>query len=424
MAISLRGAAGTSGGNTSNYSINVPSGTVAGDVTVLFAMQTGSNTLSAPSGWTTLFSVPGAIAAYRVFQAGDPSTVNVTSSAGNWFEGGAISYSGVDNTNPIDGVNYCAALASTYYNPGLWLAPSVSPNFAGDQIVCCYCRIDSGGGWSYTLPGTLTSRVSSTYGPNYVMADMTASGGGPTGSQIVSGSVSGGFELGAQIALKAAGASAVTNTAVPTVGGIMFTEGNVTSFVPDLSTIGVQNGDLVLTCIQSVYSITPPAGYSLVYALSGVVSVFSHVFSSGDTTTPAFTLGATGYASMECMLIRPSAAGTSPAAVDASGANSGTNTATAPGVNPSFTTDLLVVIIGNSTTSTATWTGLPSGLGVTLASGYGPSFVIGWLDEAPQPTSAYTGTMSITGSSTVLGLSLAFSLGAPPAPTASICVIT
>jgi RHS repeat-associated protein len=102
-------ATNTSNGATS-LTVNRPTGTQTGDV--MFAhivVNTGTSTISAPSGWTQIATTNNAqvrsSAFWRVATASDPSSFSFTFDGSYQASGGIAAYGGVDQTNPVDDWN-------------------------------------------------------------------------------------------------------------------------------------------------------------------------------------------------------------------------------------------------------------------------------------------------------------------------------
>jgi RHS repeat-associated protein len=102
-------ATNTTDGATS-LTVNRPAGTQTGDV--MFAhmvVNTGTSTISAPSGWTQIATTNNAQVRsstfWQVATASDPSSFAFTFDGSYQASGGIASYSGVDQTSPVDDWN-------------------------------------------------------------------------------------------------------------------------------------------------------------------------------------------------------------------------------------------------------------------------------------------------------------------------------
>lgn len=115
-------------------SVNVPSGTVAGDV--MLAQITSSKntaTLTAPAGWTAIRSdnltylTVGVVQRlfYRVATAGEPASYSFGASVAGAIAGTIVNFRGVDNTTPI--FNHSGATGSLL----LSTAPAIASCTAG-----------------------------------------------------------------------------------------------------------------------------------------------------------------------------------------------------------------------------------------------------------------------------------------------------
>lgn len=427
MAIALRAAAVGPSVQATSTTINLPTGTTTGDVTIVAAVQTGANTITPPSGWTAILNIPGIAIYWRAFQAGDPSSITFASPAANWWESTIISYSGCDTTAPIDGFASCVFYNGNGNQPAstLYRAPSVNPNFAADQLVCIYAHDNLQAGGTITLPSGLTSRASSSAGPSVCMADKALTDGTPTGNQNATwDAMTAVRQFGAQIALKAAGASPTT-VAAPSVGiaGLLVFSALGSITIP-LSQLSPQQGDLVVVGTASNLAVTPPSGYTLAQSAGGA-ALYTHVFNAGDSTSPLFTIGGGGDINAAVFLLRKIGTGTAAPALDNSGVNTATATVSTPSLTPSGSGEMLICFYGNASTLAGSWTATPAGLTNDISSGWGPCLLMGWTKPAANPTGAFSATNSV--SATVGAIAALFKvLSSAPTGTAGIvvCVCT
>src|SRR3954470_7401387 len=124
----------TSSGATA-LSLNVPSGTAAGDVMVAAVSSVSTTAPATPTGWTkvTAASVPygsGSLTVFtRVAATAEPASYSFT--LGGTFEasGEVSSYLGVNNTTPVQ------VSASASGNAKLLTAPSVTTTTANDFVI-------------------------------------------------------------------------------------------------------------------------------------------------------------------------------------------------------------------------------------------------------------------------------------------------
>lgn len=144
----------------SRLSINVPAGTVVGDVMIAAIATTPSSVpITAPAGWTLIRAVTQTTTTsnrvstyYRVATAGEPASYTWTLSTTHaGAAGGIVSYSGVDTSNPVD-VSAGAATASSLSHA----APSITPTVAGDMLVTVHAYASAS---SWTPPAGMTERV-------------------------------------------------------------------------------------------------------------------------------------------------------------------------------------------------------------------------------------------------------------------------
>lgn len=146
--------------NGSRLSIDVPAGTVAGDVMIAAITASPSGVpITAPAGWTLVQDVvqpagSGSRVAtyYRVATAGEPANYAwALSSAHNGAAGGIVSYSGVDPLNPID-VSAGAATPSAATHT----APSVTTTVGGGMLVTVHAYASAA---AWTPPAGMSERV-------------------------------------------------------------------------------------------------------------------------------------------------------------------------------------------------------------------------------------------------------------------------
>lgn len=412
MTVAVVGTSVGPNTNGTSTSTSLPSGTTTGDVTILAVVFQSAVTLVPPSGWAAIVNVPGFLVCYRVYQAGDPTSVTTTATTGTGFwESLGIAYSGLDTTNPVDAANVCplySSISAAYY------APSVSPGFATDTLLCIYGRGGSAAGSALTLPSGLTSQVSTVAGPCLQIASKTLTSAAPTGPQKATGTISNQAQVGAQIALKAAGATAVSPTPQTTLAGIQFFYSNSASWGPNLTNLGVLPGDLVVVFASGpdLSTLTPPAGYTLAASIPNVVDMFTHSFVSGDAVAPLFTTSLSFFEA-QMLLVRGQGSGAALPSLDISGTASGSSgTVTSPNLTSAGSNELLCCFFGVPSTAGGTWTTLPTGFSDDPNSGSGPSTVLGWLEPAANPTGAFTAAQS---QGIAIGVIAAlFGLGAVP----------
>jgi hypothetical protein len=176
--------------NASTLSIAVPAGTVAGDVMIAAITVTPSTVpITAPGGWTQIRAVTQASGGgsqlatyYRVATASEPASYTWTlTTSHTGAAGGIVSYSGVDNTTPID------VSASVITNSSLnHTAPTITTSIANDMLVTVH-EYESASSW--TPPGGMTERVDiasravSSNGITLEMNELVLGAAGATGAK-------------------------------------------------------------------------------------------------------------------------------------------------------------------------------------------------------------------------------------------------
>lgn len=222
MPIAFRAADGanTGTGTATSIAVNVPAGTVDGDVMVAVVFTTGGTgaEISAPAGWTTVNNTEvGTVLAVATFYrvaSSEPASYTFTFDTTSSRQGGAIisSYSGVDNTTPVD-VNDVLTESASDAN---FDCPSVTTTVDDCMLVCT-------GGWQSTATASWPAGTDERQEQNTSHASVNRSGGvaddllgaaGPTGTRTVTLSGNGSDKVGTSVALRPAG-GAVTATIPP-----------------------------------------------------------------------------------------------------------------------------------------------------------------------------------------------------------------
>lgn len=410
------------------YTVNLPSGTAVGDVTIIAACHAATSSSAVPdspttpTGWTTLMSVPGFLLCYRVYQAGDPTSVTTTWGGTEWTTLCAISYTGCDTANPIDGINYCveqnrANTASPYR------APSVAPRYASGQIVCFYGYGTSSSGTVITLPGTLTSRAASTAGPSLTIADAAAGATNtPTGDQVATNINTAGYlQFGCQVLLKASGAATLTQASnFVNMAGVMQLSPSASTSVtlPSLAQYGMQANDLLLLNVVSSATVTPPAGWTTLQTTTDGIVCY-RVAQAGDTNTPAYTLGTSAGSACTLTMLRAAYnAGSVAPAVDTSGKSTAASTTSvaSPSLTPATAADYLALYAGSGTGTAATWS-FSAGVAKESADNSGPTNAFAFANPSANPSGSFTCTSTVSLASLSTWAVLA-RLPAPPAAQA------
>ncbi len=183
--------------NGTTLSINVPAGTMAGDVMIAAIATTPSGvTITAPAGWTPIQAITQAVATsnrvstyYRVATASEPASYRWTLTASHaGATGGIASYIGVDNANPIDVSAGQATPSGTNH-----AAPSITTTVAGDMLVTVH-EYASARSWSPPAGMTervdIASRSGNTAGVTLEMNDLLLGAAGATGVKTATASAS------------------------------------------------------------------------------------------------------------------------------------------------------------------------------------------------------------------------------------------
>ncbi len=425
MAISLRGTSTGPNSFAHATTINLPTGTTTGDLTIVVGSYFNLSAVTVPAGWTAAFNFNGQFAFYRVFQVSDPSSLTISAAGvtNAFWQTAAISYIGCDGSTPVDVVNACVSIENgaqaSSWGTGYFNAPSVNPNFVNDLLVGCFINGNSGGGGSFAAPSGFTARVSSTAGPNVGIADKQLSSAAATGNAITTnfgGLANDDPYSGVMIALHASGDTPSAQSAATVIwGGVAFHAandsgpGNVT--VP-LSEIAAQQNDLI--CIFAVGSsgtLTAPAGYSTQQSGNGSY-LFTRTFQAGDAN-PAVALSVTARTAVAAVALRLSyGAGSGAPIIDQTNSAAGSGsptTAVLASLTPGNAHEYLLTWFGQSdTTGSDTWTP-PAGLTKQAQNTFGPSAILYDIQPASVPTG--TQTAQDTLANQIFGIGLLVSPG-------------
>jgi len=102
----VRGTFSDGNPNGTSISLTLPSSIQPGDISVVGIVSASTDaTFTPPTGWTTLLNAGSNGVFYRIYQTGDSTTIAFTASESNWLTAQGITYTGVDQTNPIDSFN-------------------------------------------------------------------------------------------------------------------------------------------------------------------------------------------------------------------------------------------------------------------------------------------------------------------------------
>lgn len=410
MAISKRATSTGPNNSSTTTTINLPAGVTTNDVSFLIATNVSGGTMTEPSGWTVIAKVPGSIACYRAWQSGDPSSVAVTCSSSNWFESAIITYIGVDTTTPIDTSNSCV-FHSAGVSDAKYRAPSLNPNFAGSQLLVGYTDQHSNGGGTLTIDGSLTSQVSSTAGPRVAWCDKALTDGTSTGNMDATWLSRATARFGIQVAIKASGASATTVSApkLSFAGAQLHVSGAGTSFAVDFTPLAPATGDFVIVSIacEVALSSSTPSGYTLQQTHNTKKLLYTHSWTSGDTTSLTFTTGSSAFFTAITAIIRRTGTGALNPVFDQSSQNTGTTTVASTAMTPAGSAEMLLCFWGSETSTAGTWSSPPG----SFATGdprieTGPNQYFGWVQPAAVPTGTFSVTLSQSATQAVQSLLL------------------
>lgn len=225
---SLRSVATNEASGTS-VTVNVPSGTVDGDVMIaqISWMSNTVKTVTPPGGWTLLETDVNSAFEQRTYvrvASSEPANYAWTFSGTVRVEAGIGSFIGVDNTTPIDVSNGQFNSSSTSVT-----APSVTTTVANALLV--FCGSGNGQG-TYTPPSGMTEQwddntTIGTLDVSFEMAIETLGAAGATGTRVatLSGALG---NIGQLIALKPAAVAADEIGAryeISTLGVMVFAPG-------------------------------------------------------------------------------------------------------------------------------------------------------------------------------------------------------
>lgn len=388
-------------GPTTNSTTNVIAlpGGVLGDLIIVGYTQTVAigtvpgPVVTPPAGWTTLFNVNGQGAIYRLVQAGDPTSITLTSTISNTWASCALRYFNVDQTNPIDVSNNCiASQAASGTFAGYYNAPSVAPKYPNDKLVGIWMISTTFPGVP-TLPTGFVQRAF-TNGQGIIAADRTLVGTGLTGNQFATWSGTGGvLYTGVQIAIKYAPDTVATPQSTPATWGAAYgTTGSVASTTIPLSRLGARTGDLVCTFAIPVAgtTITTPAGYTRSALINGAY-LFTKIYAAGDAD-PVYTNSGTVNTTTSTVCIR--AVNTSGVTLDqvltAAGTGSSPFTATLLPATPASPSNYVLVTYQSSTSGGTIVT--PTTLVGQGSSNTGNMIWLGDVQPGSVPTPSYVAT--------------------------------
>jgi hypothetical protein len=427
--------AGSTGPNSSGASetLTLPTGyNTAGNITLaafIFSYATGTVVVP-PSGWTVLYSSMNCLVCYRLYQSGDASTITATATGtptgSPFWMSAAVTYSGVDATNPVDGVNSLTSypVGSGQVFSHTTRGPSLNPNYATDQLVTFSMLAYSGNGGSFTPPSGQTTRASAASGPSCAISDVALSSAAATGDQTSTWAAAGASglpQVGVNVLLKTSGATPQTPASPnPSIVGLSAIESGTAAatWTPNLAWLNLQAGDLLVVGLTNSVSgttgttMTPPSGWTQIQSLN-FGAVFTHTWTgSGDNTSPVFTLGASAFAEGVVSVLRKTGTGTQVPAVDLSGSAGGTSTsASAPSLTCANPPEALLLHFMAQSTSSGGWSTTPTGPTTDAQITFGPSVLFAFEAAASNPSGTFSASQS---SANVAAFSALVKLAAAP----------
>ncbi len=210
-AIVFRAAASTDqNGSAASIAINRPTGTVKGDVMVaIIAVRPSTVTITAPSGWTLVRrgdnpnGESNTLAVYRrVAGSSEPASYTWTFSSNTGNAGGILSFSGVDNANPVDVHGGALTTAAST----LITAPSVTTSVAGAMVVTGHEYASSR---RWTPPAGMTEAfdvasraVNNNAGVAVLGSYVLQAAAGPTGTKVATTTGNAATGVGVTLALR------------------------------------------------------------------------------------------------------------------------------------------------------------------------------------------------------------------------------
>lgn len=197
---------------TDALTLTVPTGTQTGDLLLAVMAQDDDNTLSTPSGWTSVLVSNGTQPLvlriwYRVATAADvggSKTYTFRSNADKDAYGGISAFRGVDTSAPIA----ASGIQANGNGSSTSVAPSISPASTNTMLVAFWANEDK----SLTQPAGMTATVGApggrkNGGVNLLSAYEPITANGATGTRTATAG-GGADNYGALVALKSDGAAA------------------------------------------------------------------------------------------------------------------------------------------------------------------------------------------------------------------------
>jgi len=395
-AITLVGTA-TASGKATSLRLTLPAEIQPYDQVVVASSQPSTTTVTAPSGYTQVATVTSGgsspLATTTVFRhtvvSGD-SSVTLSYSTSTTAQSVVLGvYRGVDPNQPIDVTATGSSAASTTV-----VGPSVTPNYASDQLLDFQGAVGTFSGFSWTAP-TLTTEQ----GQNNATANVsTGLADEPLGSG-ATGTRSSVFGSSANLtALIVTLAPAHTAILVGSAAG----SGKSTSIRITLPS-GVQTSDQVVVASTqpSTTTVTAPSGYTQVTTVTSggsaplaTTTVFRHTVVSGDSSV-TLTYSTNTTAQSVVLGVYRGVNPSQPIDVTATGSAAASKTVVGPSVTTSSINEQLLVFQGAvGTFSGSGWTA-PGGT-TERAQNNSTANVSGGLADQLVSTAGATGTRTST----------------------------
>jgi hypothetical protein len=307
--IQARSSSTSSNDATASLVLNVPSGTLAGDVMIATVDVENAPALTVPGGWTTIDDTVSTSSNnrgatyYKVAGSSEPANYTWSWTGNQHNAGGIVSFSGVDNTNVIDNsgtahsTNSAAGTAS--------LACNALTTAATDaMLVCSSMNATSAGTNTLTPPTGMIEQYevknpTSTFmltSANYA----TQPAAGATGNKTVNFGAGTTREITHMVALSPA--TPITYISGSNNGNASCGAGGSFSLVLNKPNNAVAN-DVMIASIASAGagSVTPPASWTAIDSSSSTngtntvgLKTYYHVVSGSDGASYTFTVsGAT-----------------------------------------------------------------------------------------------------------------------------------
>ena len=293
--------------NGTTCSQGVPASTVPGDLmiyTITFTDGTGFTVTPQTAGWTLIRRTDngttiGLVSYWKVYQAGDPATFNVTFSAQTRCLGVLATYSGVDGTTPIDVENGQTTASATTH-----ATPSVTTTGANRLVVTTHI-VHSVATW--TAPAGMTERVDfSNNGSGQAVEsmefnDLPQASAGATGAKTATATV-GDVGITQITTLRPASTCGITATLKQVTPPKYRSSSSATVLSGTTLTINkpanLAQNDVMIAAIAANQVLVTPAGWTFMgQYTSGTLrtNLYRRTATSSEAASYSWTLNATGY---------------------------------------------------------------------------------------------------------------------------------